>query len=70
MRSRLRGSLAFDEASAYAYGEVMSRRKRAGRPMSILDGQIAAIAFTHALSVVTRNVRDFTDCGLNIFDPF
>lgn len=39
----------------------MGRRKKLGRPMSVLDGQIAAIAQTHHLALATRNVRDFEE---------
>jgi hypothetical protein len=38
--------------------------------MSILDGQIAAIARARRLAVATRNVRDFELCGLEVVDPF
>ena len=48
----------------------MAGRRRLGRPMSVLDGQIAAIALTHQLAVATRNVLDFEDCGLEIINPF
>jgi len=38
--------LFFDEASAHHYGRLMSHRKNLGKPLSILDGQIASIAVT------------------------
>ncbi len=62
--------LFFDEASAYRYGKLMGHRKELGRPLSILDGQIAAIAFVHGAVVATRNVRDFVHCDLDLVDPF
>jgi toxin FitB len=62
--------LAFDEPAAHRYGEIMARRRAAGRSMSVLDGQIAAIAWAHGAIVATRNVRDFEECGLVILDPF
>ena len=34
------------------------------------DGLIAATAFEHDCTVVTRNVRDFTDLGLTVFNPW
>lgn len=48
----------------------MSYRRRAGLPMSMADGQIAAIASAHHFSVATRNIKDFEDCGLTLIDPF
>jgi len=62
--------LPFDAEAAQHYGEIMAARRGAGRPMSILDGQIAAIARAHRLAVATRNVRDFELCGLEVVDPF
>jgi hypothetical protein len=38
--------------------------------MSILDGQIAAIARAHRFALATRNVRDFEATGLEVVDPF
>jgi hypothetical protein len=62
--------LAFDEPAATHYGEVMGRRKELGRPLSVPDGQIAAIARLHGFAVATRNVRDFAGCGIEIVNPF
>lgn len=62
--------LAFDEAAAHRYGEIMGRRKEIGRPLAILDGQIAAIAWSNGYSVATRNVQDFVDCGVEVMSPF
>lgn len=62
--------LTFTEQAAQNYGEIMSHRKALGRPLSILDGQIAAIVLTEGASLATRNTRDFVDCGLNLLNPF
>lgn len=62
--------LSFDEAAAHCYGNIMGRRKELGRPMSILDGQIAAIALTHGCALATRNIKDFQDCDLELINPF
>jgi len=62
--------LAFDEAAAHRYAEVMGRRKEIGRPLDIRDGQIAAIAWVKGYAVATRNVRDFVECGVEIINPF
>jgi hypothetical protein len=34
------------------------------------DGLIATIALEHDLMVVTRNVRDFADLGIGVFNPW
>ena len=62
--------LAYDEAAARAYGELMGERKAIGRPMSVPDGQIAAIARSGGLTVATRDVSDFERCGVELVDPF
>lgn len=62
--------LAFDLSAARLYTEIMARRKENGRPMSVLDGEIAAIALAGGLAVATRNVPDFEECGLELIDPF
>ena len=60
----------YDEPSARLYGEVMGARKELGRPMSVPDGQIAAIARSNHMAVATRNVTDFERCGIEIINPF
>lgn len=62
--------LDFDEAAAQLYGSLMAKRKEAGKPLSILDGQIASIALSYDAILATRNVKDFVDCDIGLIDPF
>jgi predicted nucleic acid-binding protein len=62
--------LAFDRAAALAYATIAASRRAAGRPISSLDAQIAAIARVHEAVVATRNTRDFTGCGIDVIDPW
>ena len=64
--------LPFDRAAAHEYATIMAHRRSIGRPMEghELDCQIAAIARVHGAAVATRNVRDFTDCGVEIINPW
>lgn len=62
--------LSFDEAAAGLYGEIKGYRKEIGRPLSDLDGQIAAIARVREFSVATRNIKDFEECGIQLINPF
>jgi hypothetical protein len=62
--------LSFDSSAALAYAEIMGHRKEVGRPMSVLDGQIAAIARSRRMVLATRNTRDFEECGLEVVNPF
>jgi len=62
--------LAYDESAAQIYAELMGDRKELGLPISVPDGQIAAIARVNHLAVATRNVLDFEHCGIDVLNPF
>lgn len=51
--------LAYDERAALWHAEERARLTALGRPPSFIDGQIAAIAATQGLVLVTRNQADF-----------
>ncbi len=38
--------------------------------LTVVDGQIAAIARTKGASLTPRNVKDFAGCGLELQNPF
>jgi tRNA(fMet)-specific endonuclease VapC len=52
--------LAYDETSAHWHGVERARLEALGKPAPYVDGQIAAIAHAHDLTLVTINVKDFT----------
>ena len=62
--------LPFDRGAASAYADIMSSRRLAGAPISQFDCQIAAIARSVGSSVATRNVKDFTGCGVEVINPW
>ena len=62
--------LPFDSGSASAYAEIAAARRAMGRPMSEVDCQIAAIARSRGMAVATRNVRDLSDAGVDVIDPW
>ncbi|MCP3424791.1 type II toxin-antitoxin system VapC family toxin [Rothia sp. AR01] len=62
--------LAFDDAAAEQYAEVLSRREREGLPISTADAQIAAICRAHRAACATRNVKDFACTGVRVIDPW
>ena len=63
--------LPFDERVVEAYVQILADRTRAGRPISVEDAQIAAIALSHGLTLATRNTRDFDAIeGLSLINPW
>lgn len=62
--------LPFDQSAARIYAEIMADRRQSGRPMAQFDGQIAAIARSRDAGLVSRNDRDFIDCGIEVFNPW
>ena len=62
--------LPVDSPAAVAFADIAAERRRSGRPISITDAQIAAVARSRAAAVVTRNFRDFEGCGIDVIDPW
>ena len=62
--------LPFDDVAADYYGEILAIRRRAGRPIAILDAQIAAIALAVEAELATRDAGGFDGCGLRVIDPW
>ncbi|MDE2123491.1 MAG: type II toxin-antitoxin system VapC family toxin [Betaproteobacteria bacterium] len=63
--------LSFDEQAASQYAAIVSARTRLGRPVSMEDAQIAAIALAHGMTLATRNERDFEAIdGLSVVNPW
>ena len=62
--------LPFDSSAARAYADIAAARRSAGRPISQPDCQIAAIALARGMAVATRNVRDFSETGVDVTDPW
>jgi predicted nucleic acid-binding protein len=61
---------AFNLEAAWAYGRIMATARRSGRPMSVPDAAIAAIAEVNGCALATRNVGDFAPTGLDLVDPW
>lgn len=60
----------FDLAAAGSYGDLVARCETRGRPMSVFDGQIAAICHARSAVLATRNVKDFEAAGITLIDPW
>jgi hypothetical protein len=62
--------LPFTSGAARAYARIAASRRRAGRPISTFDAQIAAITSASGSSLATRNVEDFEGCGIEVINPW
>ena len=62
--------LNFDSAAAAEYGRVIARRSRAGRPISVVDAQIAAVGIVAGGAIATRNTSDFEMTEAELVDPW
>ena len=51
--------LPFDQAAADWFAKERARLQRQGQTCAYADGEIAAIAVTQNLTLVTRNTKDF-----------
>jgi predicted nucleic acid-binding protein len=60
-------ALPVDTAVADRWGRLLAE---AGRTLPSIDSLIAATALHHELRLVTRNERDFTYGGLEVFNPW
>jgi predicted nucleic acid-binding protein len=59
--------LPVDSAVADEWGRMTARLKQ---PLPAIDSLIAATAMKHRLTVVTRNVSDFSAAGVDILNPW
>ena len=62
--------LAFGAEAARSYALIAAERRRAGRPISHFDAQIAAIARAARAEIATRNVSDYEGCGVKVVNPW
>jgi predicted nucleic acid-binding protein len=51
-------------------GLLRGHLRSAGKVRLQADMWLAATAQIHGLTLVTRNVKDFEGCGIELFDPF
>jgi predicted nucleic acid-binding protein len=49
---------------------LVAHAEKRGQPIATMDSIIAAIAYTHHLTLVTRNERDFYACNIPMLNPW
>jgi predicted nucleic acid-binding protein len=62
--------LGFNVTVAHVWADQEILLEKAGLPMPVEDGYIAATARRHGLTIVTGNDKDFLRPGLKVFNPF
>lgn len=63
-------TLPLTAISAMIYGDVMFDALKATHNMSVIDGQIAAIAIEQEAALATRNTKDFKYAPVNLINPW
>lgn len=62
--------LPIDASVMLTWGRLMALLEQRGRPLPAFDSLIAATALNGGLVLATRNVEDFADTGVPIFNPW
>ena len=71
IRHQFRGRiLVMDTEAALIYGKFVAVAFSRGKPPSISDAQIAAVAKANDMAVATRNTADFEVFDIQVIDPW
>lgn len=62
--------LPLTHSVADRWGTLDGQSQMKGSPLNTADGMIAATAAEHSLTLVTRNIKDFSDLGVDLFNPW
>ena len=62
--------LPVDQAITDRWGFLRAQAQMKGRPLSVIDALLAATALQHDLTIVSRNVSDFSVVGLVVVNPW
>lgn len=62
--------LGVDEKIAKLAGNLRAKQESKGKSRTQADMLIAATAITNGLILVTRNTKDFSECGVSVLNPF
>lgn len=59
-----------DADTASTWAALLVRLRKKGKAMPVKNSLIAASALQHQLTIVTRNISDFQNAGVLLFNPF
>ena len=62
--------LPVDQSIGERWGLLRAQAQMKGRPLAVIDALLAATALQHNLTLVSRNVSDFSVAGLAVVNPW
>jgi len=62
--------LSVDSSIADRWGLLAAEAKLKGKPLSAIDGLLAATALHHNLTIVSRNISDFANAQASVLNPW
>lgn len=62
--------LQIDLKVCESWGILQGNAEKSGVPMAAIDSLIAATAYTHHLTLVTRNEKDFASSNIPMINPW
>ena len=62
--------LELDLAVMENWGVMIANAEKNGQPVASLNSLIAATAYTHHLTLITRNESDFVACNIALINPW
>jgi toxin FitB len=62
-------TLSLDAAALHVWAQICAHTELAGQPLPVMDSLLMATAQCHGLTIVTRNVQDFSPYPL-LFNPW
>ena len=63
-------ALPVTQSVADGWAVLSAQMQKKGRRVAIVDGLIAATAAENGLTVVTRDINDFSDLGVELLNPW
>lgn len=52
------------------WGLLAAAARKQGKPLAVIDGLLAAMALHHNLTLVSRNISDFTNASVPLINPW
>lgn len=63
-------TLSFNTSTAHVWGQLVAGWDKKGLTVPSLGSQLAATAHRQGFTMVTRNISDFQNTGVKLFNPF